>query len=297
MSYQRSWQPGRLRERVRSQRRHALQTGALQPIATHYQVIEEAGIPFVVRVLANLARKQAARQGQSTNPFLPPEADLYVTDVSPTHLCLLNKFNVVEDHLLIITRAYEAQDTWLTLADFEALWKCMAEIDGLAFYNAGTAAGASQPHKHLQLVPLPIVPEMLSVPIEAAVRTVQSGIGEAPELPFQHAIAPLSWDTDRTPAEGAASLCRAYHRLLAYLGIEDPSHQWQGPQTTAYNLLGTRDWLMLVPRSQESYRSISVNSLGFAGSLLVKNVEKLEVLKAIGPMTLLRQVSIESASA
>ena len=48
--------------------------------------------------------------------------------------------------------------------------------------------------------------------------------------------------------------------------------------------------MMVVPRSQEKYLGISVNSLGFAGSLLVKNEEKLTQLKAVGPLNLLQAV-------
>ena len=50
--------------------------------------------------------------------------------------------------------------------------------------------------------------------------------------------------------------------------------------------------MMVVPRSREEYADISVNSLGFAGSLLVKNREKLEQLKQLGPMKLLQLVGI-----
>ena len=49
--------------------------------------------------------------------------------------------------------------------------------------------------------------------------------------------------------------------------------------------------MMIVPRRQEKYADISVNSLGFAGSLLVKNKEELTQLKALGPMQLLSQVA------
>ena len=69
---------------------------------------------------------------------------------------LLNKYNVVPHHLLIITRHFESQESALTQADFQALWTCLAEYDSLGFYNSGESAGASQPHKHLQTVPLPM---------------------------------------------------------------------------------------------------------------------------------------------
>lgn len=293
MSNRRFWQAGTLQAKLAAQTQHALTTGALKSIATDYQFIEQGGVDFLVRVLANLTRKETAKKiqkqrekasGKAFNPFLPYEEDLYVTDISETHLCLLNKFNVVDHHLLIVTRAFEAQETWLTLADFEALWKCMAEVNGFFFYNAGAVAGASQRHKHLQLVPLPMVEGISSVPMDVAVRSAQfhNGIGQADRLPFEHAIATLP------PGQNSRSLLTTYQTLLKSLKIQ--TDQWQGPQTAAYNLLGTRDWMMVVLRSQESYLSISVNALGFAGSLLVKNAEKLSQLKAIGPMSLLEKV-------
>ena len=139
VSNRRFWQTGTLQAKLAAQTQYALATGALKPIATDYQFIEHRGISFLVRILANLARKEAARKAQQKhtnkpfNPFLPYEANLYVSDISDTHLCLLNKFNVVDHHLLIVTRAFEPQENWLTLADFEALWKCMVEVNSFFF--------------------------------------------------------------------------------------------------------------------------------------------------------------------
>jgi ATP adenylyltransferase len=31
--------------------------------------------------------------------------------------------------------------------------------DALCFYNSGPASGASQPHKHVQIIPLPLIPD------------------------------------------------------------------------------------------------------------------------------------------
>jgi ATP adenylyltransferase len=49
--------------------------------------------------------------------------------------------------------------------------------------------------------------------------------------------------------------------------------------------------MIAVARQQDHYQSIPVNSLGFAGSLLVKNLEQLDLLKTIGPMTILKNVA------
>lgn len=289
--------PQRLWDKIQLRTHHALACGALQSIPTVIEQVEQAGVRFLVRLLTQLDRKEKAKQAQVlqskatgtfVNPFLPYDPDLFVADLSDTHLCLLNKFNVVDHHLLIVTRAFAEQEEWLTLADFQALWTCMQEVDGLAFYNGGASAGASQPHKHLQLVPLPIVPTGDRLPIETWVHkaTFDSGVGVSAGLPFVHAIANLASDSDTTSLDYPDRLLRTYHRLLAAVGLEVSGEY----QTGAYNLLVTRQWMMVVPRSQESYQAISVNSLGFAGSLLVKNAEQMTLLKTLGPMHLLQQV-------
>ncbi|TMH28158.1 MAG: hypothetical protein E6H63_09175 [Betaproteobacteria bacterium] len=60
-----------------------------------------------------------------------------------------------------------------------------------------------------------------------------------------------------------------------------------------YNLLVTRDWMLVVPRRQERYESISVNALGFAGSLFVRDAAELELVRRAGPMNVLRAVTLK----
>jgi sulfate adenylyltransferase (ADP) / ATP adenylyltransferase len=291
------WQPGSLWPKLKAQRKHGLRTGDLQPVETVTERIDSGDMRFVVHVLANLARKEKALKAQkiaNANPFLPYEPNLYVSDISETHLCLLNKYNVVDHHFLIVTRQFEPQDNWLTLADFEALALALSEVDGLAFYNGGTAAGSSQPHKHLQVVPsagnmtlnFPLVDVIAAAP-NSMINSVKSAA-----LPFRHAIVHLS--DHQLPTSSAIDLAQqylaSYHQLLSAVNIASAS-QWQGRQTAPYNLLCTRAWMMLIPRRQEKFANISVNSLGFAGSLLVKDAETLLTLKKIDPVNLLQQVS------
>ncbi|MEO1591943.1 MAG: phosphorylase [Cyanobacteria bacterium J06632_22] len=282
------WQTGKLWERLKTQTQIALETGALLPIATTYELVQSGKVTFIVRLATNLARKSKATKKQQKkdpnfNPFLPYDEDLYVCDISDTHLCLLNKFNVVDHHLLIITRAFETQDSWLKLADFEALALCLAEIDGFAFYNGGPVAGASQRHKHLQLVPLPMVAPDPGLLVDQLTPTQT--------LPFRCAIAPFPSDA---PPSGK-QLLKTYAQLLTALGIgPEPAQPSAEPaqQQFPYNLLCTRRWMMVVPRSQESYNKISINALGFAGSLLAKNQARLDLIKATGPMNILQQVGV-----
>lgn len=296
---------GTLWDKIQTQTRHALNCGALQSIETQYEFLEEGGMRFLVRILANLARKEKADQtqkskqqaGQAFNPFLPYEADLFVADISSTHLCLLNKYNVVDNHILIVTRDFEDQDTWLTLADFQALAVTMAEIDGLAFYNGGPLAGASQRHKHLQLVPPPLCPDGSLLPLGQVIAQLDcqqepqidssTCISHNPDFPFHHAIAHLPPDWLAFIPDAAKLLLNTYQDLLIHLGC----NLQNSPQVFPYNLLITRQWMVLICRSQDNYQSIPVNSLGFAGSLLVKNQAQLALLKSLGPMTVLKHVA------
>jgi ATP adenylyltransferase len=266
-------EPGTLWSKSLHQTAHALRCGALQPLATEREYIEQGGIRFLVRVLVNLARKDDATKRALFNPFLPYEKDLFVAAISDAHLCLLNKYNVVDHHLLIVTRDFEEQEAPLTLADFEALWACLLEFDSLGFYNSGAVAGASQRHKHLQLVPLPLADQGPALPIEPALTE-----SDSPKLPFRHVFL-------RLPAPATCqSAFAAYHAALRAVG-------WQVDQPGPYNLLVTRGWLLLVPRAQERFADISVNALGFAGALLVKDQAQLQRVKQVGPLTILQKVT------
>ena len=185
--------PGTLWPTLLERTGHARDREAILSIPTTPEVIEQSGVAFQVRVITALAMKALAIAAQpDANPFLPYDPDLFVTEVSPTHVALLNKFNVVDHHLLIVTRSFEPQETLLTSEDCAALLICLAEIDGLSFYNAGPAAGASQRHKHLQLIPLPASIEP-RLPIEPLLRSVKmaGATGLVPGLPFLHAYAPM----------------------------------------------------------------------------------------------------------
>src|SRR5207237_2327023 len=93
--------------------------------------------------------------------------------------------SVLREHLLIVTKQYEDQRTLLTERDFEALAIAMRDAEVLGFYNGGQEAGASQTHKHLQVVTLPLSPHH-SIPIDTL-------LGEDKDrLPFRHAFTRLA---------------------------------------------------------------------------------------------------------
>lgn len=283
-----------LRATIEARTREAIACGALQPIETAQVRLEDGGVGFLVRVVSSLRRKAAAgtasaiAKGAPANPFLPPEPALTLGPISPTHLAVLNKFNVLERHLLIVTRVFEHQEALLTPADFQALYLCRAALPSLGFYNGGVVAGASQSHKHLQLVPLPFDSEGSSLPMAPLL----TGAGpRCPGLPFAHAFGRFRITPNPDPLQAAAEAHTLYRTLLGQVGIQSVSRDGQTYQSAPYNLLLAEDWMLLVPRTQEHWQGISINALGFAGSFFAKDLAQLGLIRAAGPMQVLRSVA------
>lgn len=315
-------EPGTLWQRVLDATERAKRRGALVSIPTRAVTVEDRGVRFHVRVVASLERKRAEREHPDifrsrtpANPFLPYEPDMFVVDLGETHVCLLNKYNVVPHHVLMVTRGFQHQREPLDVADFRALCTCLAEYPGLVFYNAGVVAGASQRHKHLQMVaaseltpkdrprrahsfPARADSGGLDLPISPMLDRL--ALSEAPcripELPFEHQVVRFACPLGADLVEDAHRVHAVYRAMLTGLGLEhfvpDPLDEETLPDrdplpptaTAPYNLLCTRDWIMMVPRTRECFEGVSINALGFAGALLVRNEEELRRLERLGPM-------------
>ena len=254
-------------------------SGAMYRIESEPHLVPDGGVDFVVRQYIDFAG-QVARQPKSKpgNPFENPEPDLVVADISDTHVALLNKYHVIESHLLIVTRRYVDQKVLLGEADFDALARCYPDhAPAMAFYNAGAGSGASQPHKHLQLVTLPMAPwsDIPMAPLVAA---------DPPQLPFPHAL-------ERRGMSEPGRLLETYRALLDRVGIRPLPAADGERQSEPYNLLVTRDWMMVVPRSRDTFEGVSINSLAYAGALLVREPHQLDAVRRVGPMGVLAQVA------
>lgn len=274
---------------VRRRSETAGAAGALVALVTERCVVLDRDVPFLVHLLKggrwHLPTANPEPDGARRNPFLPYDERLFVADLSSTHVALLNKFKVFDHHLLVVTRRFVEQEGLLEEADFHALSICLAGIDGLGFYNSGPVAGASQRHRHLQVVPRPPDDPDLFPLTGRLVRHLRAGDdGTSRLLPFHHATArPESGRLWRDGAEMAAT----YRRLLGEVDLlvaED--HLVPEP----YNLLVTRESMLIVPRERERWKGISVNALGFAGSLLAPNVSALEAIRRVGPYHVLDRV-------
>ena len=246
----------------------ARESGHLLSIPNQTEVIDDQGMAFVLRYAPQLIDKiRSAKSPVRDNPFLPPEAELTVGPIGPHHQLVLNKFNVLEPHGLIITNQFVPQTDQLTLRDFSAVAQVLADVDGLVFYNGGEAAGASQAHRHFQLVPMDMGNGGMPL---------QHWIDQVPH-PERRGLFPFQYRFLSLPDTDAGTLFDAWQKL---------EFAWQ-----PYNLLLTRRWMLVIPRSGESFGSVSVNSLGFAGALLAKNHDELKLIRQTGPMALLSAVT------
>ena len=234
--------------------------------------IVDQGVEFVVRLATDFER-QVARMPRNKpgNPFLPPDEPLYLGPVSPTHFALLNKYHVIENHLLVVTREYVDQEVLLDLADFEALVACLpADTPAIGFYNGGSGSGASQPHKHLQVVTLPLSPRA-AIPLEPLL---------VDGAPFPHAFA-------RIDRREPAALHACYRELLQQAGLGALPGPGAARQSHPYNLVIARDWMMVVPRSRDRFEGVPLNSLAFVGAFFVRRQEQLEAVRRLGPLAVL----------
>jgi ATP adenylyltransferase/5',5'''-P-1,P-4-tetraphosphate phosphorylase II len=88
-------------------------------------------------------QQQQAPPPAFRNPFLPYEEELWVQHLSDSHTLLLNKFNVVPHHVLVVTRQYELQQDPLNSRDLAATQQVMNAMD-FSVVSWGCACGNAQ---------------------------------------------------------------------------------------------------------------------------------------------------------
>ncbi|MGH8446910.1 MAG: phosphorylase [Solimonas sp.] len=276
----------------------ALAGGALVPFDVTSLKVDDGPCPYRIEWASSLARKDQAaipKPGAKLgafNPFLPYDPALYVADLGPSHVLLLNKFPVAFGHVLVVTRDYAEQEQKLETDDLSALALAMQSIDGLAFFNGGPVAGASVRHRHLQIAPFsaPLIEALLDgAKADGLVQTLAA-------LPFRHAFVRYTGEAADAAAAGRR-LQQAYLACLAHCGLQADADG----RLPAYNLLATRGWLLLVPRRCETWQeagiAVSLNAMSFAGSIFVREASLIPLIREAGLMCVLSSVTFPSAQA
>ncbi|KAI0339771.1 hypothetical protein BDW22DRAFT_1335536 [Trametopsis cervina] len=266
---------------------------------------------------ADEQRAQLSKEGRKFDPFAPPYVpnlllgELKDETEGEEYVVLFNKFSVVPEHILLVTKAFHSQTSPLMPPDIIQAYRLLAAARNagrnfFAFYNCGDNSGASQPHKHLQLIPT--TPD--GPPVEKLAKA--TGI-ETMERPFTLSTLPYANHVRRFPGHlPSASLSEQEYTLartfLALLDLalstyrRDPSHDESGTisNSLSYNVVLTLDHMHLIPRKAETHvlretgEELSVNAMGFAGCLLVKSEREFEAVVTEGVGRIMGDVGCKS---
>ncbi|VUC34699.1 unnamed protein product [Clonostachys rosea] len=323
--------PAELPDLVRAAFSKARSSGDLHFFPTQVTLLNADSIPFQLRFSPALANKPKGPPRDPTipqkpfDPFENPPAALKVTDLGSAHFLVLNKFAVVPEHFILATKPFKQQTHVLEADDLEATLACIEAYDAAAdgeattpsgekseqglyaFFNCGDHSGASQPHRHIQLLPI------------ARMRDGLDGESSAWDVMVDHldTIKPpfsVFSETIRLGMSGEElhqTYLRLYrqacHALAVHTGDSAAAAQdapSQGETLISYNMAMTKNTMAIAPRLAEGGKilglngqdlgSVALNGTALAGTALVKNEGEWEALKkdAKGLRDVLKKIGI-----
>ncbi|PTB66256.1 alpha-galactosidase [Trichoderma citrinoviride] len=314
----------------------ALAANELHYFPTQVTILHINSIPFQLRFSPALANKpqgpppDPAHPRKPFDPFANPPAALFVADLGPHHYLVLNKFAVVPEHFILATKEFKWQTHLLEESDLQATLACIdayeqarktaANNDGddssslqqkgkpqpedglFAFFNAGDHSGASQPHRHIQLLPIARMKDGLEERNGSSWDVLAQQAHLLEQTPFVTFSEPIG--TETSPADLHAAYLRLYrkacqavsqHNTHAGSTTEAPTDDDEGITSTgeariSYNMAMTRDRLVICPRLSDGCEVqdgetsgrigfLALNGTVLAGTALVKSEAEWEALK------------------
>ncbi|KAI9645749.1 bifunctional AP-4-A phosphorylase/ADP sulfurylase [Ciborinia camelliae] len=309
---------------VREKFKAAQVAGDITYFPTQLAILHCNSLPFQLRYSPALAHKPKSNKPKDTpqkpfDPFLNPPKSLLVANIG-SHNLVLNKFPVIPDHFILATKEFEEQTHLLEEADLEAAYDCLKSYHDegeelFGFFNSGDHSGASQPHRHIQFLP---------------VESMRSGLGQdlkwsplidrlteipAPELPFIYFAASLSDNIQ--PSNLHATYLELHQKACQLMKTTcSVNHKCESP--ISYNLGFTHRSIVLCPRISEGLAikddeghtigSVALNGTILAGTLLVKSETEwnairkdegilVDVLETIGaPRNTINHIGLQAPS-
>ena len=234
---------------------------------------------FIIRKLDTSVFRKKRVFGPKPNPFKPWDKNLEIDSIGDYHQLILNKYPVQKGHLLLITNQWKPQNGWLDENDWYAINKVNLDTSGLWFFNSCKEAGASQPHRHIQLLRRDSFEKIC--PREEWFLNYLKHKTNKTKLNKCIVVYKLNL------LERSDSLYKIYLDLSREIGLGRP--ETDRIPKKAYNLLMTNKWLAIIKRSRDNVKGFSVNGLGFAGYLLVTDLSNISYLKKNGPEQLLER--------
>ena len=232
---------------------------------------------FIIRELDTSRFKKKISYGPKQNPFSPWEKILEIDKIGNNHQLILNKYPVQKGHILLITNSWKPQNGWLDINDWFAIQKVNNDTSGLWFFNSSPIAGASQPHRHIQLLRRSY--GEVSCPREKWFLDLELSNNNKTKLRKNIAVSRFNFQ------KNASNIYNTYLELTKRIGLGDPRND--DKPRYPHNILITNNWIAIIRRRFDHLHGFSINGLGFAGYLLVTEKSDIKYLKQFGPEKLL----------
>ncbi|KAI0476864.1 HIT-like domain-containing protein [Xylaria cf. heliscus] len=265
---------------------------------TQVAILTVGSLAFQLRYSPSLAQKPKPSKpvepnARPFNPFENPSPALLVAQLPPSHRLVLNKFAIVPEHFILATRDFKPQIHLLEADDVDAAYSCVQAYrhvgeELFVFFNSGDHSGASQPHRHLQLLPV----ERMKDGLENTEHGEEWGVvadkvcGKQATVPFTIFTSPIS--ADMNAEERHLTYLSLYKRAVraAVVGVEPVK---EGEAQISYNFAMTSTCMALCPRTAEGARvkdnngnvigSVALNGTVLAGTALVKSKPEWDALR------------------
>ena len=263
--------------------RKALNSGALIPLNTIKYKSSEEFCDFELRFLKSSIPKYLIEYGPKLNPFTPWDSRLQIQAINDKHTLILNKYPVQLGHMLLITNKWEPQNGWLNEDDFEAILNVDNDTTGLWFFNSSKESGASQPHRHFQLLPRHYN-ESICPRYEWFCSLLNNTMDTRSEISHCISIRPRNKNKDSISND----LFNLYKSMVNEMNIGEID--LINKPLKPYNLLITSNWIALITRKTERSNGFSINALGFAGYFLGTKRSDVDTLIKFGPERILKDV-------
>ena len=263
--------------------RKAVGSGAVIPLETIKYNSNQKHLDYELRFLKSPIPKYLKEYGPKRNPFIPWDSRLEIQPINHKHTLILNKYPVQIGHMLLITNSWCAQNGWLNIDDFEAITNVDDDTSGLWFFNSSKEAGASQPHRHFQLLPRHSY-ESICPRYEWFCSLLNNKKNHISDISHCISIKPR----DKNTESNASNLYNSYKSMVLDMkvgkigSIDKP--------LKSYNLLITSEWISLITRETDKSNGFSINALGFAGYFLGTKNSNVEILIKSGPEEILKDV-------
>ena len=263
--------------------RKAVDCGALIPLETLKYKSNKYYCDYELRFLKSAFPRYLIEYGPKRNPFIPWDSRLEIQPINDNHTIILNKYPVQLGHMLLITNKWDAQNGWLTIHDFEAIVNVDNDTSGLWFFNSSKEAGASQPHRHFQLLPRHHN-EKICPRYEWFCSLLNKKNDHSSHISHCISIKPRGINKESE----ANDLFNSYKSMVLEMKLGEINTNDR--PLKAYNLLITSDWIALITRKTEISNGFSINALGFAGYFLGTKNSNIDILIKFGPEEILKDV-------